>query len=225
MIASRVTGIKATVLAAAILPLAAVAAAASGRTIKGHTVISTHDPAVQLELPASAHYVGADRWVLRQYADDIELHCFVDAAPDKRVRRLYWVQFEAYLPSRPELKHQYTSTRHVSLGGVDFIIDTWVAVTDSADEPDSDGAHLRALLESAGYPLPTSMMSVRLVHLMDNSRKELMYIYSEDLAPAGFAAADLGKDGKAHDQWPAIEARLIKRAEHSITVLSPARTP
>lgn len=211
-----------------ILLLAAVhnaGADAPDRTIRGHTLVSTHDPAARIGLPASTTYVGADRWLLKEYADDIELHCFVDADPGKRVHRIYWVQFEAYLPSRPELKHQYTSTRHALLGGMDFITDTWVEASDSAEEPDSDGAHLRALLGSAGYLLPKSMMSVRLVHLTDNSRKELMFIYSEDTAPTGFTAADLGKGGRAHGQWPAIEARLIDRAEHGITIRTSARPP
>jgi hypothetical protein len=34
---------------------------APDRTIQGHAVVSTHDPAVQIRLPASATYVGADR--------------------------------------------------------------------------------------------------------------------------------------------------------------------
>jgi hypothetical protein len=187
------------------------------RAIRGHAVVSTHDPPVVIGLPASATYAGSDRWLLEEYADDIELHAFVDAGADRRVRRIYWVQFEAYLPSRPELKHRYTCRRHVSLGGMDFCLDTWVEAEDSVEKADSDGAHLKALLRSAGYLLPRSVISVRLVHLMDESRKELMYIYSEDTAATGFSAADLAKGGKAHGQWAGIEAALIARAQRSIT--------
>ena len=150
-----------------------------------------------------------------KYADDIELHAFVDADRARQVRRLYWVQFEAYLPSRPELKHRYTSRRHVTLGGMDFFLDTWLE-RDSAEEPDSDGAHLDTLLRSAGYRLPKSRISVRLVHLMDDSRRELMYIYSEDTLATGFSADDLAKGGGAHVQWSGIEAAVIARAQRSI---------
>jgi hypothetical protein len=211
---------RSRVVLVSILALMAVRDAAGdspNRTIQGHTVVSTHDPAVQIGLPASVTYVGADRWVLKEYADDVELHCFVDADAHGRVRRIYWVQFEAYLPSRPELRHLYTSKRHATLGGMNFYLDAWAEASDAAEEPDSDGAHLKALLQSAGYRLPKSMMSVRFVHLMDDSRKELMFIYSEDPAD-GSAAGDLGKDGKAHGQWPRIEAGLIDRAERSITI-------
>jgi hypothetical protein len=187
------------------------------RKVEGHTVVSAHDPRAVIGLPGSAAYAGSDRWLLAEYADDIELHAFVDAGPDKRVRRIFWVQFEAYLPSRPELQHRYTSTRHVSLGGMDFYLDTWVEARDSVEKADSDGAHLRSVIRSAGYVLPESLISVRLVHLMDGSRKELMCIYSEDASATGFPAADLAPGGKAHDRWPDIEAAAIARAERSIT--------
>ena len=67
--------------------------------------------------------------------------------------------------------------------------------------------------------LPAGMMYVRLVHLLDEQkRKELMFIYGEDLAPTGFTAADLKKGGKAYDQWPTIENSLVERAKNKITI-------
>jgi hypothetical protein len=44
-------------------------------------------------------------------------------------------------------------------------------------------------------------MSVRLVHLLDEEkRKELMFIYSEDVASTGHTASELRSGGPAHDQ-------------------------
>lgn len=188
------------------------------RTVHGTTVVSSRDPSARIELPESATYVGADRWLLTAYSDVIELHAFVDADRHKLVRRIYWVQFEAYLPSQPELKHHYDSVRHVTLGGMDFYIDTWLERTDSKEEPDSDGAHLKALLRSAGYTVPKSMMSARFVHLMDDSRKELMFIYSEDAAATGLTPAEVGKGGTAHEEWLLLEPGLIRRAQLSIAL-------
>lgn len=213
-------GLRYAALAAGLLSLLPLCAepAAPDRSVQGHSLVSSHDPRVRMDLPASAAYVGADRWLLKAYADDVELHAFVEADAGKQVRRLYWVQFEAYLPSRPELKHLYDSTRHLTLGGMDFFVDSWVSSPGSTDDPDtdSDSAHLKALLHGAGYTLPRSMMSVRLVHLMDGARKELMFIYSEDTGPTGFTAADLGKGGRAYAQWPEIEKGLIERGQASI---------
>jgi hypothetical protein len=63
---------------------------------------------------------------------------------------------------------------------------------DAATQPGSDLEHIRASIRAHGYKLPAGMISVRLVHLLDKQkRKELMIIYSEDVAPTGFTAAEL----------------------------------
>ena len=106
---------------------AAVAAAAVGgfcfpchtaqpdRSVSDNTVVSRRDPAVQIKLPSSACYVGADRFLLSDRElgdfDDCELHVFVNADDARNVRKLYWVQFEAYLPSQPSLTRAEGSSR------------------------------------------------------------------------------------------------------------------
>ena len=186
------------------------------RVVKNNVLTSEHDPKMRIELPESVQYVGADRWVLYEIAD-CELHAFVEADKEKNVQRLYWVQFEGYLPNRPELHHTYDSPRHATIGGLDFYVDTWVKSQDEKNKPDSDGEHIRALISDHHYKMPEGMMSVRLVHLLDaEKRQELMIIYGEDLAPTGFSAADLQKDGKAYKQWPVIESGLIERAKKSV---------
>lgn len=96
------------------------------RKVQSNVVTSERDPKVQVRLPQSAQYVGADRFVLYDIAD-CELHAFVEVDEHKNVKRLYWVQFEGYLPTRPELQHTYDSPRHASMDGLDFFVDTWVA--------------------------------------------------------------------------------------------------
>ncbi len=208
-------------MAMASLTLACLVLPAHGqtpeRTVRGTTVISSHDPKIRIDLPASAQYVGADRWLLLGF-DDCEMHLFVDADADKRIQRLYWVQFEAYIPSRPELHHDYAGSRHVTINGLDFYLDTWVQDANEPSEPGSDGEHQRQLLAAKGYLRPANGMYVRLVHLPDaQKRKELMVIYGEDLAPTGFTAAQLGKGGAEHARWPAIEKALIERAREHVS--------
>ena len=187
------------------------------RRVSGNVVTSLRDPAVRIELPKAAQYVGADRWALYGIAD-CELHAFVEADGPGKVQRLYWVQFEGYLPSRPDLHHTYDSPKHASIGGLDFYVDSWVRAKDATAESGSDREHIDALVQAKGYRIP-EMMYVRLVHLLDNEkRKELMIIYGEDLAPAGFSAAELSEGGKAHGQWPGIADALLERAERRITI-------
>jgi hypothetical protein len=154
-------------------------------------IISMHDPKVLIRLPESVNYVGADRWVLYGIAD-CELHAFVKADEQKNVQELYWVQFEGYIPTRPDLHHKYDSPRHATMDGLDFYVDTWPRSNGEKTELGSDREHIDALIRAKGYKIPANMMYVRLVHLLDaEKRKGLMIIYGEDLASTGFTTADL----------------------------------
>ena len=190
----------------------------SERKVENNTIISSHDPATMIQLPQSVHYLGADRWVLYDIAD-CELHAFVEADAQNRVQRLYWVQFEGYVPTKPDLHHTYDSPRHTTIGGMDFYVDTWVRAKAAETRPGSDLEHILNLVRSKGYQMPEGMMYVRLVHLLDEAkRKELMIIYAEDVQPTGYKVVDLEPQGEAHDRWPAIEKGLIERAQSSVTI-------
>jgi hypothetical protein len=45
-----------------------------------------------------------------------------------------------------------------------------------------------------------------------------MIIYGEEVAPTGYAAADLRIGGKAHDRWSTIQNDLIARGEKKISI-------
>jgi hypothetical protein len=198
--------------------LLAAQTATPERKVESNVITSERDPAVRVHVPNSAQYVGADRWVLYGLAD-CELHAFVDADPKNDVRRLYWVQFEGYLPTRPELQYQYDSPRRASIGGLEFYVDTWIRTKDATLRSGSDAEHVTALLRRQGYHMPDGMMYVRLVHLLDEpKRKELMIIYGEDVRPSGLSAAELQPGGKAHDRWPEVENSLLQRAEKSVAI-------
>ena len=200
-----------------------VTAQAPERRVENNVIISERDPKVRIELPKSLRYVGADRWDLYDIAD-CELHAFVEADAQKNVQRLYWVQFEGYLPTKPDLHHQYDSPRHTTIGGLDFYVDTGTGTQNDKVKPGSDTEHIRALLRAGGYKMPAETMYVRFVHLLDEQkRKELMIIYGEDLASTGFTAADLKKGGKAYDKWSAIEKSLVERAENRIKIEQTAK--
>jgi hypothetical protein len=191
---------------------------APDRRVQGNMVISDHDPKVLIRLPDSVQYVGADRWVLYGIAD-CELHAFVDVDRQKNVQRLYWVQFEQYIPTRPELHHKYDSPQHATIGGLDFVVDTWVRANDEKTEAGSDREHIDALIRAKGYEIPADMLYVRLVHLLDaEKRKELMIIYGENLAPIGMRAGDLKPGGKGYGQLPTLERSRVERAKTRIAL-------
>ena len=205
----------------ALVPSLLLQASAPDRKASGSTISSSHDPNVQIQLPKSAEYVGADRWILYDIAD-CELHAFVEADADQKVQRLYWIQFEGYIPARPDLAHTYDSPRHTTIDGLDFYVDAWPRSVKEETRSGSDREHMEKLIRDKGYKMPDDMVYVRLVHLLDpEKRKELMIIYGEDLAPTGYTAADLKAGGKSHDRWSQLENGLVARAKSSIRLPSP----
>lgn len=233
-------------------PLAAIAlysflaSAALGseprRVAKGHVVTSSADPAVRIVVPTSSLYVGSNEWVLYGIADCRQF-VYVEPGADRQINRLYWIQFESYVPTMPKLHHLYTSKRHVKLGGLDFYVDTWleanvgpgvhVADTSSlaaylrargyalpaAIHSGSDEQHVDALLSAGKYRLPSLTMSVRFVHLADSAkRKELMLIYTEDAGSTGLAASDDRSGAAGNERWRSVERGLIRRAEARLAV-------
>ncbi len=187
------------------------AARAPEREVKGNRLISKNDPAITIQVPRSAVYLGAERWDLYDVAD-CELHLFVEAYPDKTVKAMYWIQFEAYLPTN-EHSYDYSEDQPVTVAGRRFWKSASFGPTNNTPRAGSDGERTRQMLARAGYTLPAERMSVRLVHLLDESRrKELMIIYGEDLAPSGYTAAQLLDGKEPRPEWKAVEQELVERA-------------
>ena len=199
-------------LAAATLVSSATLSAerAPERTVQGTTISSARDPAITIRLPQTARYLGADRWDLYAICD-AELHVFVEAGPDERVRRLYWIQFEQYLPDNTHT-YDYSFKEKLTHAGMEFDVTPNFRPTRGPTKPGSDREHVVAMLAKHGYSLPAETMSVRLVNLLDDSRrKELMFIYAEDLAASGTTVEDLKRPGN-EAKWPALKQALIERA-------------
>ena len=191
----------------------AVAGVNQTRTVKDRTLTSKEMPAVRLEFSEPFKYAGGHSFILYEVAN-AEQHFFVDADKDGRIKRMYWIQFEGYLPSNTHT-YDYKSPKTVNIGGLDFFADAYARnIKANPGRPDSDGSRARAFLAGKGYRLGSDeVLSQRLVHLVDEAkRNELMIIYLEDLGEMKLTAADLAKGGKSAGQWDAISKGLLERA-------------
>jgi hypothetical protein len=194
-------------------------AATPTRTVKGQILTSTQLPAIQLEFATPFKYAGGHSFILYDVAN-AEQHFFVDADKDGRIKRMYWIQFEGYLPGNTH-SYDYKVTKMVDIGGLNFIADAYARnIRANPGRPDSDGNRARAFLASKGYTLGSDeVISQRLVYLLDDAkRNELMIIYLEDLSPMKLTAADLAPGGKAADQWEKLSAGLLERATRNIKI-------
>lgn len=190
------------------------------RTVQDHRLISSSDPAVRIELPTGVKYVGADRWILGGVAD-CEIHVFVEADGTKGVLRLYVLQFEGYLPTRPELRYRNRDTLTTKLGGMDFFVRKRFGLRGDTASPGSEGERINRLLKQGGFKQPKEDMNVRFIHFLNEQmRQELLIFYAEDLALTGLSADRLSPGGVDHSQWAAISEALVQRATKAIVITS-----
>ncbi|HKP13068.1 MAG TPA: hypothetical protein VJZ91_13185 [Blastocatellia bacterium] len=189
------------------------------RTVRGQVLTSTATPAVRLEFGKEFRYVGNQEFILYDVAR-AEQHFFVDADKEGRIKRLYWVQFEGYLPTNTHT-YRYQPNKTVEIGGLTFIADAAARnMKINVSRPDSDGSRARAFLESKGYRLASDdVLWQRLVHLVDEAKRdELMIIYMEDLSAKGLRAGDLWKGGRAESQWDDMAKQLLDRAIQNMKI-------
>ena len=199
----------------------AAPAGTAARRVEGQTIISAGRPAIRLKFDKAFKYAGTQSFVLYDVAG-VEQFFFVDADKGGGIRRLYWVQFEGYLPSNTHT-YDYSDVKEtINLGGFEFRTDA-VAVNLAgvlSQRKDSDGARARAFLESKGYRVAgNDLMWRRLIHLTDETKRdELLIIYLEDLGGTGLTAADLMGQGRASARWPEISGQLLRRATKGMKI-------
>jgi len=189
------------------------------RKIEGQVLTSTETPAVKIEFDKGFKYVGGHDFILYEVAR-AEQHFFVDADKEGRIKRMYWVQFEGYLPSNTH-SYRYEVKKTANVGGLEFIADAHARnIKSNPGRPDSDSARGRAFLESKGYRMASNdLLAQRLVHLVDEAkRNELMIVYMEDLSGVGLTAADLAANGRAADRWDEISTGLLDRAVKGLKI-------
>jgi hypothetical protein len=193
---------------------------APSRKVNGQVLTSTALPALRMKFDDEFKYVGGHDFILYDVAR-AEQHFFVDADKQGRIKRMYWVQFEGYLPDNTH-SYKYKVNKSVKIGGLDFIAD---AAPRSAKaglgRPDSDSNRAVAFLKGKGFRIAgDDLLTQRLVHLIgDAKRDELMIIYIEDMSGTGLTAADLSPGGQAASRWEKLSQSLLDRAVKGIQVL------
>jgi len=195
------------------------------RTMSGNDLTSDHDPAVILRFDSAFRHVGGQKFILYGVADT-EQHFFVETTADDKLKSVYWVQYEAYLPDKSYTYDYDDSPLRVMLNDYEFFTDTDFAEFDPNKKRrrGTDGAMARQLLASKGYVFPTNFAYARLVYLTDESRqKELMIIFIDDLASHGLTAAELGEGGAESSRWPEVEQAHLDRIKNTLSVLPLAK--
>jgi len=192
------------------------------RRVKGQILTSTYLPPVRLKFDKAFKHIGSQKFTLFERAQ-AEQYYFVDADKQQRIKRMYIVQFEGYLPNT-NATYDYPATKTVELAGQSYIVEAQVVPSVSVvlkQNPQSDAARAVLFLEGKGYRGGESVLFQRFVRLVDEAkRNEFILLYIEDLSSTGFTAADFAKDGRAFSQKDKILQELLNRALKGFTVLN-----
>ena len=152
------------------------------RRVKGRVLISTYLPPIQVRFDKRFKYVGSQKFILYDRAQ-VEQYFFVDADKQGRIKRMYMVQFEGYLPNI-NATYDYPATKTIDLGGQTYIVNAETIPSVAAAlklAPQSDVARAASFLEGKGYRINDSIMFQRFVRLVDAAkRNEFILLYIED---------------------------------------------
>lgn len=173
---------------AALLSLPAPAAA------QGPTVTSDRWPRVTVEVPEAFDHVGSTTLDLYGVAG-AEIHLLAEVR-DGTARRLYWIQFEGVHEGSDHTYDYSDEPWRVEIGGRAFVAgpNHYPRSELTGASPGSDSRAVVDLVRSAGLELPDALVRVRLVHLDDAARNELLILYLEDVRLRDTSLARLDSD-------------------------------
>ncbi len=164
-------------------------------TVEGSMLVSKGFPEGTITVDNVLTYVGGETFILYEVAR-CEVHLYAEADDCGRVLRLYWFQFEGYLPSIESRGYDYSDDPYRTMIGRHEFYDSVryynVAASQGGWPDDSDTMHVLRLLEGEGYRLDGDIMRIRLVRLDEGNEQELMIIYMEDLDQHGLSLTDFG---------------------------------
>lgn len=193
------------------------------RTVTANDLMSKQDPANILRFNPAFRYLGGQKFILYGVAD-AEQHFFVETTQDDKLRSVYWIQYETYLPGETWTYDYEDSPLRLTLGNYEFYTDTDVFEFD----PDpsikrrqgTDGAMARQFLASNGYVYPHDSAYARIVYLTDESRqKELMIIFIDDLSSMGMSIKEIKNSGPDSPKWRGFEKAHLDRIRKTLSVL------
>ncbi|MGI9262371.1 MAG: hypothetical protein ACR2QR_10075, partial [Woeseiaceae bacterium] len=191
------------------------------RSVSGNTLVSQEYPAIEMSFSEQFEYIGGQRFELYGTAD-VEQHFFVEDYPDGELKGFFWIQFESFLPSNTYSYDYSDSPLLQRIGDFEFYTDTAAGKSNRffrLGTPGTDGYLARKFAADRGYNMPTNYMYARLVHIPDElSRRELLIIFIEDLAPTGLTGESLREGGTNEDRWKEFEKAHLEKVDHNMSL-------
>ena len=151
------------------------------REVKGRTLTSKSAPEIRLKFGKKFKFEGKQEFVLYDRAN-AEQYFFVEAE-NKKIKRLFMLQFESFLPGI-DAKYDYNEPNSATIGGVKYFSNTEnIPDVEAALKavPGSDIAKAAKFLQDKGFILMKSLKYQRFVRVLDDAkRSEFILLYVED---------------------------------------------
>lgn len=159
------------------------------RQVKGQILTSKSLPELRLKFNKKFKFGGAHEFALYDRAK-AEQFFFIEAE-NKKIKRLYMLQFESFLPNI-DGKYDYNEPQTVEFGGLKYFSNSeYIPNVGMALQavPDSDIAKAANFLQDKGFILMKSLKYQRFVRVLDDAkRSEFIMLYIEDAENGGSAA-------------------------------------
>ena len=192
------------------------------RTVSGNTLFSQSDPMVRMTFDERFRAYRRAASSLLYGTADVEQHFFVEEHPDGTLKSFVWIQFEGFLPDNDYTYDYSDSPLRLRIGAFDFYTDTAAGTSNRFMRlgwPGTDGYLARKFAADKGYAMPDDYAYARLVHIPDDaSRKELLIVFMEDLAPTGWTGEALREGGENEERWPEVEAAHLDRIKRVMSL-------
>ncbi|HEX8736645.1 MAG TPA: nuclear transport factor 2 family protein [Pyrinomonadaceae bacterium] len=194
--------------------------AGKNRSVNKNKILSLENPFVRIEVDEQLQNVGILNWILKNVAR-VERYVYATHDGDKRIRRLFIAQFEAYLPG---VKGAYTFEvkNPTRLGNFDYQTDIGVYnfAERIAANPGAEPEVTKALFDQNGLKVDDDYLVARYARITDavDKRHELILFYFENLRDLGFTRAQLESGGKPTPEAEKLFREFADRAARSFKV-------
>ncbi|GAB5519961.1 MAG: hypothetical protein RhofKO_22120 [Rhodothermales bacterium] len=188
--------------------------------VQGHVLMSNNLPEAHIVLPETATFIGSMRFDLYDVADT-EVYLFAEAGLDSTIDRLYWIQFEAYLPTVPNAVYEPGRRGEplVRLGEMNLFYRARFGSRNDEMPEGSEAARVVDMVSDAGYAMPGETMSAQFHQVVHPDRRsEIIVIYVESLANIDLTVEEILADGREGEAMYQLHERALPRAQERIKI-------
>lgn len=205
----------------------------SDRMVEGNTIISPNTPKIKIEVADEFDYVGQFDFEIiansEEYPKDLqgmpvaagERLVFVKAGQDRRVEKLFIVQYEGFLQSN-DFVYNYDFSNADYIGDNKYRHNTWYYDNKVAiqENPLGESAKTDAFLKNEGFQTADHFMMSRFVGLASEDRKnEIIIYYIEMLKASTGYSLDEWENTVPEAEATGIDSSLIARSRMSFRIL------